>query len=148
MTGELAALLSILVLAVANQIIIPAPTDLIMLGLALTGVNPLALVIFATIGATIGAGTDYFIGRFGMESIPWLRKSTKTKNYRRAEHFYEKYGYWTLLFSFFPFIGKYFPFVSGIFKGSFVKTIIIYDLGRILYYGIAAFLLFGLGVLR
>lgn len=57
---------------------------------------------------------DYFVGKLGVENAPWIRKDTKSRQYKHAARFYHKYGKWTLLISYFPFIGKYFPFVAGV----------------------------------
>lgn len=139
MLDQIPTLASLLALASVNQVFLPAPLDLIMLGLFKAGLSPFLIIVFATIGLTLGATIDYCIAKFGIETIPWLKKKTNTKSYHHAERFYKKYGLWTLLFTFLPFVGKYFPFIAGLMEAPLKKVLSVYILGKILYYGTLIF---------
>lgn len=147
MIEQIAALFPLLLLSTATQIIIPAPVDLIALGMTRIGINPLALIFTITIGMLIGASFDYYIGRYGIETVSWLKKKTDSRDYRKAEHFYKKYGCWTLLFTFLPFVGKYFPFISGLMELSYKKMLSLFVFGKLLYYGFWGILILKSGVL-
>jgi membrane protein YqaA with SNARE-associated domain len=115
---------------------IPFPYDLAVIGYLKNGVTPLYVCILATIGLTLAAIIDYLIGKYGIQSIPFLRKNKKTKRFRQAKKMYERYGQWTLLFTFIPFVGKYFPFLAGIMELSFVRFFLILVAGKLIYYGL------------
>ncbi len=127
-------LLGLSCFAATNQVFLPAPLDLIMFGMFKTGLNPLFIIIFAIMGLTAGATIDYCVAKFGIKTIPWLKKKADTKSYHHAESFYKKYGLWTLLFTFLPFVGKYFPFIAGLMEAPLKKVLPVYILGKILYY--------------
>lgn len=131
---QIQGLLPLFLVAIATQTTIPIPLDLIMFGMVATGFNKILVVVVAIIGLTIGASLDYILGRYEITLIPWFKKEMHTKTYKKAEKFYHQYGKWTLLVSFFPFIGKYFPLVSGIMKTPWLDFLSIYIFGKIVYY--------------
>lgn len=137
---SIASLLSLFLLSIVNQIIIPAPVDLIMLGLVKIGHDPILVVLTIVVGSTLGATVDYFLGKLGIEKVAWLKRKTESKGYKKARRFYDKYGSWTLLFSYAPFVGKYFVFIAGIMKTKFIKVIFLYVFGKLLYYAVAGYL--------
>lgn len=141
---DLLILFPLLVLSAANQIVVPAPIDLIMLAMVKLGHNPVAVVLAVVIGSSIGALVDYYLGRMGMEKIPWIRQKTKSKEFHRAQRFYNRYGYWSLLFSYAPFIGKYFVLVAGIMKTNPIKVLGFYVGGKLLYYIVVGFIVLSL----
>ncbi len=147
MIDQLTPFIFILVLATATQITFPAPVDLIVLGLAKVGINPIGLVVCVTVGMLVGASFDYYVGKHGIKAIPWLKKKTNSRSYHQAEHFYQQYGQWTLLFTFLPFVGKYFPFISGLMELSYKRMLSLFVLGKVLYYGTFGILLVKFGVL-
>ncbi len=124
MLESTAPLFTLLVLSIATQITIPIPLDMILLGMTAIKFNYALLVTIVVTGLTVGAIIDYSIGRFGIEAIPWLHKRKNTRGYKKAEKFYKKYGKWTLLFSSFPFVGKYFPLLAGIMETKFFNLFV------------------------
>lgn len=123
-------------LALVNQIGIPAPVDLIMLGLVKAGLNTWFVIVAAIAGMTVGSTVDFAFGKYGLQIIPWIRKEEKSTHFRRAHKFFQKYGEISLFFTWFPFIGKYLPLVAGIMKISAKSFLTYYILGKILYYGV------------
>ncbi len=144
MLENTAPLITLLVLSVATQITIPIPLDMILLGMTAIKFNYALLVAIVVTGLTIGAIIDYSIGRFGIETIPWLHKRKNTRGYKKAEKFYKKYGKWTLLFSSLPFVGKYFPLLAGIMETKFLTFLSVYLAGKVIYYSLITLIAFGI----
>lgn len=134
---DLSSLIPLALLSGATQIILPAPVDLIMLGLIKMGQNPVFVILAVVIGSSLGAIVDYYLGKKGVEKISWVKLKTKSPGFRKAQRFYNKYGYWTLLFSYAPFVGKYFVLIAGIMKAKLPKVLAFYIIGKLLYYAVA-----------
>lgn len=141
---DLITLFPLAILSAVNQIIVPAPIDLIMLAMVKLGHNPVAIVLAVVIGSSVGAMIDYYLGRLGMEKISWIKQKTKSKEFHRAQRFYGKYGYWSLLFSYAPFIGKYFVLIAGIMKARPLQVLGLYVIGKLIYYAVAGFIILNL----
>jgi len=127
---------SLFLLALVNQLIVPAPVDLIMLGLIKAGLNIWAVLGVAILGMTVGSTADYIFGRYGLNLIPWVRKEEKSKQFKRAEKLFKKYGQITLFLTWLPFIGKYIPLIAGLMKTPTMNFVAFYILGKVIYYGV------------
>jgi len=69
---------------------IPIPVEVIALSMISIGAPPLPTAIFASIGATIGAGVTYMIGR-GIVDLANFRRKHRGK-VEKAEHWLDRYG--------------------------------------------------------
>nr|HPR17673.1 DedA family protein [Candidatus Cloacimonadota bacterium] len=74
----------------------------------------------------------YWVGK------PLIPKLEKSKNRRRALRYISKYGSWSLLLSWTPFLGDPLTIAAGIFRENFLKfSLIVYSL-RIIGYAVIA----------
>lgn len=127
---------SLFLLALINQLILPAPLDLIMLGLIKVGLNIWLILLAGMLGMTAGSTFDYIFGRYGLSLIPWVRKEEKSKSFKYAKKFFLKHGQITLLFSWAPLIGKYLPVIAGLMETPAVNFYLLYVFGKICYYAV------------
>jgi membrane protein YqaA with SNARE-associated domain len=132
---------SLFLLALVNQLILPAPVDLIMLGLIKAGLNIWAILIVGVLGMTAGSTFDYLFGRYGLNLIPWIRKEEQSKGFKRARKFFTKHGQISLLFTWVPFIGKYLPVIAGLMETPITNFYLFYISGKVIYYGVLIFAL-------
>lgn len=70
---------------------------------------------WASIGNTLGAWTNWYLGRYiaKYESSKWFPVSPKKR--QTAERIFNRYGIWTLLFTWLPVVGDAIALISGVF---------------------------------
>lgn len=113
--------------------ILPLSSELVLSALLLADKNPILLIIIATIGNVLGSIVNYLIGRWGANSIlhRWFKLTQKQTD--KAERQFNRYGKWSLLFSWVPVIGDPLTFIAGMLKvniGLFILLVTIGKLGR------------------
>ena len=87
------------------------------------GYNIYLLLFFATFGNSLGSIVNYFLGLKGEEYL--LKKSLIKESYIiKCKKYFDKYGLYTILFSWLPIIGDPITFVAGILKYDFKKFLI------------------------
>ena len=118
--------------------IVPASSSAILLAALAAGAQPIPALIACSIGNSLGCAANYWIGRLiGRPLIPKLEKS---KSGRKAIKYTTKYGTWSLLISWVPFLGDPITIAAGIFRLNFLKfSIIVYSFRIIGYIIVAAF---------
>ena len=88
------------------------------------GYNIYLLLFFATLGNSLGSVINYFIGLKGEEYL--INKNLLNEKYiLKAKTYFDKYGAWSILFSWLPIIGDPITFVAGILKYDFIKFLIL-----------------------
>jgi membrane protein YqaA with SNARE-associated domain len=91
--------------------------------------NPFILLGVATFGNTLGSIVNYWLGFKGEEYL--LRKNyLKIEKLAKAERFFNRYGGYSLLFSWMPIIGDPITFVAGILKYDFKRFLILVALAK------------------
>ena len=87
------------------------------------GYNLYLLLLFATIGNSLGSVINYFLGLKGEEKKK--KKSLIKESYIiKCKKYFDKYGLYTILFSWLPIIGDPITFMAGILKYDFKKFLI------------------------
>lgn len=88
------------------------------------GHNIYLLLFFATFGNSLGSIVNYFLGLKGEEYL--INKKLLNEKYIiKAKTYFDKYGAWSILFSWLPIIGDPITFVAGILKYDFKKFLIL-----------------------
>ena len=109
----------------------PAQSEAVLIGLAATENYSLALlVIVASIGNILGSVLNWWIGR-GVERFKdkkWF--PVKTSTLEKAQGWYSKYGRWSLLLSWVPFIGDPLTVAAGVMRERLSVFILIVGLAK------------------
>jgi membrane protein YqaA with SNARE-associated domain len=111
-----------------------------MVGLQLAGYTPALLVLFASLGNTLGAVVNWALGR-GVERFRdrrWFPASPKALE--RATRWYHKWGRWSLLLSWAPIGGDALTVVAGVLREpiwSFLILVAIAKTGRYIVLALA-----------
>lgn len=88
------------------------------------GYNIYFLLLFATLGNSLGSVVNYFLGLKGEEYL--LKKSLLKEEYIiKSKNYFDKYGAFSILFSWLPIVGDPITFVAGILKYDFKKFLIL-----------------------
>tara|TARA_A100001015_G_scaffold16795_1_gene19639 strand:+ start:3501 stop:3938 length:438 start_codon:yes stop_codon:yes gene_type:complete len=114
---EASALLGLFLSAFLAATLIPAQSELGLGYLVInTDYSMVLLVTVASLGNTTGATINWFIGQGVARSIVPSEKIKASTHYWTVINWYKKYGKWTLLLSWAPFIGDPITIIAGILK--------------------------------
>ena len=118
--------------------IVPASSAAILLAALAVGAPPVPALIACSIGNSLGCAANYWLGYLiGKPLIPKLERS---KSGRKAIEYTQKYGTWSLLVSWTPFLGDPLTIAAGIFRINFLKfSMIVYSLRIVGYIVIVVF---------
>ena len=113
---------------------IPFPSEAVLLAFQALGLDPFRLVIFATIGNTIGGLTNYGIGRMGkMEWIErWLHITPQ--NMEKAKRIMGGWGAWAGMLAVLPFVGAPVTIVLGLMRANFFISALSMTISKCLRY--------------
>lgn len=107
----------------------PFGSEAVLIYDILQGYNIYYLLLFATIGNTLGSVVNYVLGYKGEEFLERknLLKRGKIDKYIK---FFSKYGGVTLLLAWAPIIGDPLTFIAGILKYDFKKFLILVAISK------------------
>tara|TARA_R110002072_G_scaffold92118_2_gene205176 strand:- start:761 stop:1189 length:429 start_codon:yes stop_codon:yes gene_type:complete len=116
--------------ALAAASVIPISSEVLLLALLNAELNPMALWLTATLGNTLGAVINWFIGSKISDhaDAPWVPVSRA--NIERASRWFNRYGVWSLLLSWLPLVGDALTFFSGIMRVRFALFLILVAIGK------------------
>jgi membrane protein YqaA with SNARE-associated domain len=128
---EFAGLFAVCFLAAT---VLPAQSEILLAGMVLAAHYPAwALVTVATIGNVLGSTANWLLGRLlsRFEGRRWFPVDRKT--IAKAEGWYHRWGKWSLLLSWAPFVGDPLTVVAGVLRerlAVFLALVTIAKLGR------------------
>lgn len=123
--------------------IFPFSSEMVMAGLMTTGLDPIKLAFYGTVGNVLGSALNYGVGRMG--KVEWFEKylHVNQKDLDRAERFMAGRGAWMGFFAFLPLLGSAITILLGLMRSNVVITFIAITLGKIFRYII---LIYGVGL--
>jgi membrane protein YqaA with SNARE-associated domain len=116
--------------------VLPAQSEVVLAGMILAERYHLwLLILVASVGNVLGSVVNWFLGRFiaHFEGRRWF--PVKRDQIAKAERWYQRYGYWSLLLSWAPVIGDPLTVVAGVLREPlpvFLVLVTIAKLGRYL----------------
>ena len=130
------AYLSLFSVAFLAATVLPANSEILLAGLLVLGDQPAwALIAVATAGNVLGAGVNWLLGRYLLHFQDRRWFPVKKEKLDQAEAWYRKYGRWSLLLSWAPFIGDPLTVIAGVLRepfASFCCIVLAAKLGRYL----------------
>ena len=120
--------------------VLPLGSEWLLAAMLLQGFDPVMCVSLATVGNTLGALTTYAIGIWGG---PWLIEKVlriDPVSRQKAEQTYTRYGSWSLLLSWVPFVGDPLCLVGGLMRVQLVRFIILVIIGKYVRYQAVAWM--------
>ncbi|RLA82701.1 MAG: DedA family protein [Epsilonproteobacteria bacterium] len=91
--------------------------------------NIYLLFFFATFGNSLGSVVNYWIGLKGEEYLI-DKKVLNEKSILKSKKYFDKYGGYSLLFSWVPIIGDPITFIAGVLKYNIKKFILLVILAK------------------
>jgi membrane protein YqaA with SNARE-associated domain len=113
--------------------ILPVASEIFLTSMFLLGYEPLACVIVATTGNTLGAWLNYGIGYLGKPE--WLQKlGAQQAAIDRWQTRIHQYGSWMALLCWVPVIGDVIGIALGFFRAPWLPTFILMGVGKLFRY--------------
>jgi len=138
MTG-IAALAGLFTAAFVAATIIPAQSEAVLAALLLAGNHPVALLlVVATVGNVLGSAVNWALGR-GIEKFRdrrWFPADAEALE--RAQGWYQRYGRWSLLLSWAPFIGDPLTIMAGVLREPFWSFLLLVTIAKLARYLVLA----------
>ena len=104
--------------------LLPLGSEALLLYDLSLGYNTFLLLLFATLGNTLGSVINYFLGYKGVDFL-LEKKYANQKQLQKATNRFKKYGAYSLLLSWMPIIGDPITFVAGVLKYEFRKFVVL-----------------------
>ena len=133
------AYLSLFFAAFLAATIIPAQSEAGLSALILTtGNNVVLLVVAATFGNVLGAVVNWYLGRWvnRFSDCRWF--PIKPLQLSRATLWYRKYGRWSLMLSWLPFIGDPITIAAGVLREPLLSFVLIVGFAKAARYILVA----------
>ena len=107
------------------------PSEALLIGLlaSRTG-DPLWLFAVATVGNTLGSTVNWALGRgiAHYRDRPWFPVSED--RYEAASRRFRKYGLWSLLFAWLPFVGDPLTIAAGALRVPLTRFLVVVAIGK------------------
>ena len=115
--------------------ILPGQSEIALTSLIILNNHSLSFLVFiASLGNILGSLFNWFIGckleRFKKKK--WF--PVTDLQLKKASNWYHKYGKWTLLLSWVPFVGDPITIVAGIFRVPIIHFILIVSFAKTMRY--------------
>lgn len=130
MTGA-AGYLSLFASAFLAATILPLQSEVLLAGLQLGGNHSsAALVAVATAGNVLGALVNWILGRYFLHfrDRRWFPISPRMLD--RAIGWYQRWGVWSLLLAWTPFLGDPLTLVAGVLRTGFWTFLVLVTVGK------------------
>lgn len=120
--------------------LLPFYSEVLLVGMIVKGADPWAVWLFATIGNTLGAGVNWWMGRYLLHFQERRWFPFKAESLHRSQRFFNKFGVWTLLFTWLPVGGDALAFIAGIMKVPAWILLALSGIGKGLRYWVVIWL--------
>ena len=121
--------------------ILPFSSEIVLVTLLSNGLTPFLLLTSASIGNVLGAPLNYLLGfRYGKHlASKWLRISDTS--FSKAEHYFARWGKWSLLLCWVPVIGDPITLVAGVLRSNFWFFLLCVAVGKTARYAALVYFL-------
>jgi membrane protein YqaA with SNARE-associated domain len=120
--------------------LLPLGSEWLLVAMLIQRHDPLTAVAVATVGNYLGACTSYFMGIYGGDFLVRRVLRIGDAERDRAQRFFGRYGSWSLLLSWLPFIGDPLCLVGGVLNVPFSRFSIFVSSGKAIRYAAVAWL--------
>lgn len=110
--------------------IFPFYSEVYLFALARSGEPGYLLILVATAGNTLGALVNWILGRYLLhyQDRKWFYFSPEQTV--KMQHWFQKYGVWSLLMSWLPLVGDTLTFIAGIMKVPVSLFLVLVTIGK------------------
>lgn len=121
--------------------ILPFSSEIVLVAMIKLGLEPIACILTATAGNTVGGMTCYYMGHLG--KIEWIERFFKVKKTKidKMALFLKGKGSIMALFTFLPFFGEVIAITLGFMRSNLWLTVSSMFIGKLVRYIIMVWLL-------
>lgn len=130
------AYISLFMISFLASTLLPLGSEWLLITMLVAGYNPLAVLATATIGNYLGGVTTYLIGIYGGVLLTQKILRISVTQQTRAKKYYQKFGVYSLLFSWLPIIGDPLCLTAGILRIDFWLFSLLVLVGKFTRYAI------------
>lgn len=114
--------------------VLPFYSEVVLFALLREGGDAVPLVTIATLGNTLGAVVNWLLGRYLLHfrDRRWFYFSETQID--KAQHWFQRYGFWSLLLAWMPVGGDALTLIAGIMKVELWLFLILVGVGKALRY--------------
>jgi membrane protein YqaA with SNARE-associated domain len=123
---------------------VPFQSEVVLFGLLLTEHYPWwLLVLVASIGNTLGSVINWLLGRYvaHFQHRRWF--PARPEVLERAQGWYRRYGQWSLLLSWAPFVGDPLTLVAGVLREPLLNFVVLVAVAKTARYFAVVALTYG-----
>jgi membrane protein YqaA with SNARE-associated domain len=135
-------IISLTLASFAAATILPAQSEVVLSGMLLSGqYNAVLLVAVASAANTLGSCVNWLLGRYidRFSGSRWFPATPAQMDAARAR--YGRFGKWSLLLSWVPFIGDPITVIAGVMRENFITFVAITGFAKTSRYVVLAFLI-------
>jgi len=110
--------------------ILPFYSEVVLFALLQAGGDPVSLVLVATLGNTLGAVVNWIMGRYLLHFQDRRWFYFKQDQIEKAQAWYGRYGFWSLLLAWLPLGGDALTFIAGIMKVRLWLFLVLVGAGK------------------
>ncbi len=127
---DLAAYGGLFLSAFLAATVVPFQSEVVLVALLAEGWPWLPLVVVATVGNVLGAVVNRLLGLFieQFKDRPWF--PVREEAYLRAERWYRRWGIWSLLLAWTPWLGDPLTIVAGVLRAPLGAFLLLVTLGK------------------
>lgn len=114
--------------------IFPFYSELFLFAMLRDGGNPVALVLVATLGNTLGAVVNWLLGLFLLRFRERRWFYFNQRQIENAQAWFQRYGFWSLLFAWIPIGGDALTLIAGIMRVRLWLFLLMVGTGKALRY--------------
>ncbi len=118
--------------------LLPLGSEWLLVALLIKGFAPLHLVMVASVGNFLGACTSYALGIYGSRFIEEKIFRMDERDRERAERTFERFGSWSLLFTWLPVVGDPLCLAAGVLRVAFIRFALLVMVGKVMRYAVVA----------
>ena len=134
--------LSLFAISFLAATILPFSSELTLAGLISTSnYDNLLLLIVASFGNVLGSAVNWALGFYSRNFTTKKWFPFKEIQIEKSSKWFTKFGKWSLLFAWVPFVGDPLTLVAGLLKVRFLDFIILVAIGKVSRYLIVLYLI-------
>ena len=134
--------LSLFIISFLAATILPFSSELTLAGLIATfSYDNLLLLIVASLGNILGSVVNWILGFYSrnLSKKKWF--PFKDEQIEKSSKWFNKFGRWSLLFTWVPVIGDPLTLAAGLLRVRFVEFLILVTIGKVSRYLVIFYLL-------
>lgn len=114
--------------------VLPFYSEVVLFSLLRQGLDPLTLVLVASLGNTLGSLVNWGLGRFLLHFQDRRWFYFRPAQIARAQHWFQRYGSWTLLLAWAPAGGDVLTLIAGVMRVPLWRFLLLVGTGKTLRY--------------